>query len=56
MNGTPYANEMEFLLKRCKVKLVKFGGKPVKGANVENLTPIKLRVVVINEKGSNYQY
>ncbi len=45
LNGTPYANEMEFLLKKCKVKLVKFGGKPVKGANGEDLIPIKLRVV-----------
>ena len=45
LNGTPYANEMEFLLKRCKVELVKFGGKPVKGANGEDLIPIKLRVV-----------
>lgn len=45
LNGTPYANEMEFLLKKCKVELVKFGGKPVKGANGEDLIPIKLRVV-----------
>ena len=40
-----YANEMEFLLKKCKVELVKFGGKPVKGAMGEDLIPIKLRVV-----------
>ena len=45
LNGTPYANEMEFLLKKCKVELVKFGGKSVKGANGEDLIPIKLRVV-----------
>ena len=36
---------MEFILKKCKVEIVKFGGKPVKGANGEMLTPIKLRVV-----------
>ena len=40
-----YAREMEFLLKECKVELVKFGGKPVKGAMGEDLIPIKLRVV-----------
>lgn len=40
-----FANEMEFLLKKCKVELVKFGGKPVKGAMGEDLIPIKLRVV-----------
>ena len=45
MFGEYYANEMEFLLKKCKVEIVKFGGKPVKGANGEMLTPIKLRVV-----------
>ncbi len=39
------ANEMEFILKKCKVEIVKFGGKPVKGATGEMLTPIKLRVV-----------
>ena len=39
------ANEMEFILKKCKVEIVKFGGKPVKWANGEMLTPIKLRVV-----------
>ena len=43
--GEKYANEMEFLLKECKVELVKFGGKPVKGAMGEDLIPIKLRVV-----------
>ena len=43
--GEAYANEMEFLLKECKVEIVKFGGKPVKGAMGEDLIPIKLRVV-----------
>ena len=43
--GEKYANEMEFLLKECKVELVKLGGKPVKGAMGEDLIPIKLRVV-----------
>jgi len=43
--GEKYANEMEFLLKKCKVELVKFGGKPVKGAMGEDLIHIKLRVV-----------
>ena len=43
--GEKYANEMEFLLKKCKVELVKFGGKPVKGAMGEKLIPIRLRVV-----------
>lgn len=43
--GEYYANEMEFLLKKCKVEVVKFGGRKVKGANGEMLTPIKLRVV-----------
>lgn len=37
--------EMEFLLKKCKVEVVKIGGRKVKGANGEMLTPIKLRVV-----------
>ena len=32
-------------LKKCNVEIVKFGGKPVKGANGEDLIPIKLRVV-----------
>ena len=45
LHGQNYAREMEFLLKECKVEIVKFGGKPVKGANGEMLTPIKLRVV-----------
>ncbi|MBE6508245.1 MAG: hypothetical protein E7Z77_02400 [Methanobrevibacter sp.] len=43
--GEKYANEMELLLKKCKVEIVKFGGKPVKGAMGEELIPIKLRVV-----------
>ena len=45
LHGQNYAREMEFLLKECKVELVKFGGKPVKGAMGEDLIPIKLRVV-----------
>ena len=45
LHGQKYAREMEFLLKECKVELVKFGGKPVKGAMGEDLIPIKLRVV-----------
>lgn len=45
---------MEFLLKKCKVELVKFGRKPVKGANGEDLIPIKLRVVGYNEKRGIY--
>lgn len=43
--GENYAKEMEFLLKKCKVEVVKIGGRKVKGANGEMLTPIKLRVV-----------
>ena len=50
---TPYANEMEFLLKKSKVELVKFGRKPVKGANGEDLIPIKLRVVGYKWKERN---
>ena len=45
LHNQKYAREMEFLLKECKVELVKFGGKPVKGAMGEDLIPIKLRVV-----------
>lgn len=45
LHGQNYAREMEFLLKECKVELIKFGGKPVKGAMGEDLIPIKLRVV-----------
>ena len=45
MFGENYAREMEFLLKKCKVEVVKIGGRKVKGANGEMLTPIKLRVV-----------
>ncbi len=45
LHGQNYAREMEFLLKKCKVELIKFGGKPVKGAMGEDLIPIKLRVV-----------
>lgn len=43
--GENYAKEMEFLLKECKVEVVKIGGRKVKGANGEMLTPIKLRIV-----------
>ena len=43
--GENYVKEMEFLLKKCKVEVVKIGGRKVKGANGEMLTPIKLRVV-----------
>ena len=45
LHGQNYAREMEFLLKECKVEVIKFGGKPVKGAMGEDLIPIKLRVV-----------
>ena len=45
LHGQNYASEMEFLLKKCKVEVVKIGGRKVKGANGEMLTPIKLRVV-----------
>ena len=45
LHGQNYAREMEFLLKKCKVEVVKIGGRKVKGANGEMLTPIKLRVV-----------
>ena len=44
---------MEFLLKKSKVELVKFGRKPVKGANGEDLIPIKLRVVGYKWKEPN---
>ena len=45
LHGQNYAREMEFLLKKCKVEVVKIGGKSVKGANDEKLIPIKLRIV-----------
>jgi|GEM_PF-2358161 len=43
--GEKYANEMEFLLKKSKVELVKFEDKTVKGANGEKLKHILLRIV-----------
>ena len=43
--GEKYANEMEFLLKKCKVEVVKFEDKTVKGANGEKLKHILLRIV-----------
>ena len=36
---------MEFLLKECKVEIVEFGDKTVKGAMGEDLIHVKLRVV-----------
>ena len=43
--GEKYANEMEFLLKKSKVEVVKFEDKTVKGANGEKLKHILLRIV-----------
>ncbi|WP_296807658.1 ADP-ribosyltransferase [uncultured Methanobrevibacter sp.] len=43
--GEKYANEMEFLLKKCKVELVKFEDTTVKGANGEKLKHVLLRIV-----------
>lgn len=34
LHGQNYAREMELLLKKCNVEIVKFGGKPVKGLMV----------------------
>ena len=51
--GENYANEMEFLLKNSKVKVVAFDDKKVKGALGEELTHIKLQIV---ESGSKKEY
>ena len=51
--GENYANEMEFLLKNSKVKVVAFDDKKVKGALGEELTHIKLRIV---DSGGKKEY
>lgn len=51
--GENYANEMEFLLKNSKVKIVAFDDKKIKGALGEELIHVKLRIV---DSGGKKEY